>query len=175
MLVNLSDVLTSDGEVLTVTVPLEMSSFTSQLGTYAIVQKDDVKFTFTNIGKNKAKIEGSVELTFDTKCDRCLTNVPQKLKLNFKRITFSPEVELEEDSEDDYLSFMEGYQLDVEAFVYNQILIKWPMKILCRPTCKGVCMVCGKNLNDGECNCDTFVPDPRMAAIQDIFNANKEV
>ena len=32
-----------------------------------------------------------------------------------------------------------------------------------------------KNLNDGECGCDTFVPDPRMAVIQDIFNANKEV
>ena len=52
-----TDVLTSDGQVLTVTVPLEMSSFTSQLGTYAILQKDDVKFTFTNVGKNKAKVK----------------------------------------------------------------------------------------------------------------------
>ena len=86
----------------------------------------------------------------------------------------SPDVELSEDSDDDQ-EYMEGYQLNVETFVYDEILLNWPMKILCRPDCKGVCPVCGKNLNDGECGCDTFVPDPRMAAIQDIFNANKEV
>ena len=33
---------------------------------------------------------------------------------------------------------------------------------------------CGKNLNEGSCNCDTFVPDPRMTRILDIYNANKE-
>lgn len=32
-----------------------------------------------------------------------------------------------------------------------------------------------QNLNDGACGCDDFVPDPRMAAIKDLFNANKEV
>jgi len=36
--------------------------------------------------------------------------------------------------------------------------------------------VCGKNLNEGDCGCDQFVPDPRMAAIKDIYDAfNKEV
>ena len=34
-------------------------------------------------------------------------------------------------------------------------------------------MKCGKDLNEGECGCDTFVPDPRMAVFQDIFKANK--
>ena len=50
-----------------------------------------------------------------------------------------------------------------------------PVKVLCRPDCKEICKKCGHNLNDGDCGCDTFVPDPRMAAIKDIFNANKEV
>jgi valyl-tRNA synthetase len=38
-----------------------------------------------------------------------------------------------------------------------------------------VCPKCGANLNISTCSCDTFVPDPRMAAIQDIFKKNKEV
>lgn len=180
MLVNISDVLTSEGKVTTATVFLEMESFTSRLGSFPISEKTPVTFTFTNIGVDKARVEGSVEITFQVKCDRCLADVPTRLLLKFDR-TVSPDVASEgfsaesDSGKEDDLSFMEGYQLDVEAFVYNEILINWPMKILCRPDCKGVCPVCGRNLNDGECGCDTFVPDPRMAVIQDIFNAGKEV
>ena len=49
------------------------------------------------------------------------------------------------------------------------------MKILCKPDCKGICPTCGRDLNTGTCDCDNFVPDPRMAAIKDIFEADKEV
>ncbi len=174
MLVNLSDVLTSEGKVETITVPLEMTSFESRLGDFLITKKDPVTFTFTNIGVNKAKVEGGLELTFDTRCDRCLTEVPTTLNMQFDRIVTSPDA-VTEDEEDDDLNFMEGYQLNVETFVYNEILVNWPAKILCQEECKGVCPVCGQNLNKHECGCDTFVPDPRMAAIKDIFNANKEV
>ena len=174
MLVNLSDVLTSEGKVETTSVDLEMTSFESRLGEFLITKKTPVEFTFTNIGVNKAKVEGSVELTFDTRCDRCLTEVPTTLELQFDRIVTSPDA-VTEDEEDDDLNFMEGYQLNVETFVYNEILVNWPAKILCQEECKGVCPVCGQNLNIKECGCETFVPDPRMAAIKDIFNANKEV
>ncbi len=174
MLVNLSDVLTSEGKVETTTVSLEMTSFDSRMGEFLITKKSPIEFTFTNIGVNKAKVEGGVELTFETKCDRCLTEVPTTLSLRFDRIVTSPDAERTEDDEEE-LNFMEGYQLNVETFVYNEILENWPFKILCKEDCKGVCPKCGQNLNMGDCGCDTFVPDPRMAAIQDIFNANKEV
>ena len=70
---------------------------------------------------------------------------------------------------------MNGYEMDAETLIDNEMIMSLPMKVLCKETCKGLCPVCGKNLNDGECGCDTFVPDPRMAAISDIFNAYKEV
>ncbi len=174
MLVNLSDVLTSTGRVQNASVTLEMTEFTSKLGTFSIKEKSPVEFTFTNIGVNKAKVEGSVKLTFVTECDRCLEEVPTTLNLVFDRVVTAPEVTTEEE-EDEHPDYMEGYQLDVETFVYNEILINWPVKILCKESCKGVCLKCGQNLNTGECGCDTFVPDPRMAVLKDIFNANKEV
>ena len=174
MLVNLSDVLTSEGKVETVTVPLEMTSFKSRLGEFLITQKSPAAFTFTNIGVDKAKVEGSAEIKFETRCDRCLTEVPTVLNLEFDRVVTSPGTATE-DEEDDEIGFMEGYQFDVEAFVYHEIMLNWPVKILCQDECKGVCPVCGQNLNKKDCGCDTFVPDPRMAAIKDIFNANKEV
>ena len=181
MLVNLSDVFSSEGKTVTVTAELEMNSFRSRLGDFLITKKPLVTFVLTNLGVGKARIEGSVELVFETNCDRCLAEVPTTLTLEFEREVASPETKADsseetgDQEEDDAIDFMEGYQLNVETFVYNEILLNWPMKILCKDDCKGICKVCGQNLNLGECGCDTFVPDPRMAAIQDIFNANKEV
>ncbi len=174
MLVNLSDVLTSEGRQMSMEVPLEMTIFKSGMGSFEIAEKSPVSFTFTNIEPEKAKVEGNVKLTFRTNCDRCLTEVPTILDLTFERIVTSPEVAAEDEDADD-LSFMEGYQLDVETFVYNEIIGNWPAKVLCKEDCKGLCPVCGQNRNVRDCGCDTFVPDPRMAVIQDIFNANKEV
>lgn len=174
MLVNLSDVFTSEGRQVSMEVPLEMGSFESGMGCFEIVEKTPAAFTFSHVEAGKAKVEGNISLRFRTNCDRCLAEVSTELNLSFERIAVSPD--LPEDAEDvDDLSFMEGYQLNTETFVYNEIIGNWPAKILCREDCKGLCPVCGQNLNERDCGCDTFVPDPRMAVIQDIFNANKEV
>ena len=180
MLVNLSDVFSSEGMKVAKAVELEMDSFKSRLGKFLITEKTPVEMVLTNIGEGKARIEGHVELTFETSCDRCLAEVPTTLTLEFEREVASPDTttdssEDDGDGEDDTIDFMEGYQLNVETFVYDEILLNWPMKILCKDDCKGICKVCGQNLNIKDCGCDNFVPDPRFAAIQDIFNANKEV
>ena len=78
----------------------------------------------------------------------------------------------EEMEETDYLI---GFELDVDKLVYAEILVNWPMKVLCKEDCKGICKVCGMNLNKGTCDCRRTELDPRMAAIQDIFSKFKEV
>lgn len=173
MLVNLSDVFTSEGRRISMEVPLEMTSFQRGGECFEIMEKSPVSFTFSNMEAGKVKAEGRVSLKFQTSCDRCLAEVVTALDLTFERVVLSLEAENREAVDD--LSFMEGYQLNAETFVYNEIIGNWPAKILCREDCRGLCPVCGQNLNERECGCDTFVPDPRMAVIQDIFNANKEV
>ena len=174
MLINLSDVLTSEGRIETKEIPLEMTAFANGVGEFSITEKFPVEFTFTNIGVGKARVEGKCRLSFAAVCDRCLVETPVSLELSFDRTALSPDIDAEEE-DSDCRNYMEGYQFDVEAFVYDEIIVNWPVKILCREDCKGVCPVCGQNLNERECGCDTFVPDPRMAVIKDIFNANKEV
>ncbi|MBR1701322.1 MAG: DUF177 domain-containing protein [Lachnospiraceae bacterium] len=176
MLVNLSDVLTTEGKTETAEIALEMTEFSNGSDTCRVKEKSPVHLTFANIGEGKAHIEGSGSLVLAAVCDRCLTEVDLPITLSFDRVVLSPEAAAEdEDAEADDQLFMDGYQLDVEAFVHDEIIVNWPVKILCKEDCKGVCPVCGQNLNERECGCDTFVPDPRMAAIKDIFNANKEV
>ena len=174
MLINLSEVFLSEGKQMTTTAELEMAEFKTRMGAFPITEKSPVSFTFTNNGVHKVNVKGFVNLCFATECDRCLIKVPTKLNIEFDREVTSPEYTAD-DRDDDDQTFMEGYQLDVEAFVNNEILTNWPLKILCKEECKGVCPVCGQNLNIKDCGCDTFVPDPRMAVLKDIFNANKEV
>lgn len=174
MLVNLTDVFTNEGQVQELTVSYDADTFTNQLGTFSIKEKSPVALKLSNIGQSKALVEGNVKLTFALSCDRCLRDVDYTFDLSFDSEVVSPDC-TSVDTDDDSSDFMEGYHLNVDELVNNEILLNWPMKILCKEDCRGICKVCGKNLNDGDCGCDDFVPDPRMAAIKDIFNANKEV
>ncbi|MBQ8591492.1 MAG: DUF177 domain-containing protein [Lachnospiraceae bacterium] len=176
MLINLTDVFSSEGKVVQMQVDLEMVTYENQHVTYTITDKTPISVTFSNTGNGKAHMEGHVKLTMILSCDRCLKDVIHEFDLSFTEELVSPEVsdDLSEDMEDGR-DFMEGYSINIEDLISNEILINWPTKVLCSEVCKGICKQCGKDLNEGECGCDTFVPDPRMAVIKDIFNANKEV
>ena len=76
----------------------------------------------------------------------------------------------EVESEDlDEANYIDGYTLDVDQLVGSEILIGWPTKILCSEDCKGICNVCGQNLNQGTCNCEDTSLDPRMSVIRDVL------
>lgn len=174
MLINLTDILVSEGKAVEMQVESGLTELSCRMGTYAIEAKTPLSLTLTNTGMNKASIEGRMELDFAMFCDRCLKPVLRKVKLDFTRQVSAPE-EHGAETEDDDQNFMEGYQLNIDGLVRNECFMNLPVKVLCRPDCKGICMQCGKDLNEGECGCDTFVPDPRMARIKDIFDADKEV
>ncbi|MCH5257047.1 MAG: DUF177 domain-containing protein [Lachnospiraceae bacterium] len=174
MFINLTDVLTSEDKVVTMQADTDMTQVNISGETFRIAEKTPISFTFTNIGRNKALIECKAEFVFSMNCDRCLKPVVNKMTLQFSRSVVSADEETLSDEDDDQ-SFMDGDQLVVEDLLNDEIMINWPMKVLCKPDCKGICPKCGKDLNTGDCGCDTFVPDPRMAKIKDIFNGNKEV
>ncbi|HWT27780.1 MAG TPA: DUF177 domain-containing protein, partial [Mobilitalea sp.] len=75
----------------------------------------------------------------------------------------------------DETNYIIGYNLDVDILIYDEILIGFPMKLLCSEDCKGICKHCGTNLNEKTCDCDKTEYDPRMSVIRDIFNNFKEV
>jgi uncharacterized protein len=70
------------------------------------------------------------------------------------------EVELEE--EDTRTAFFTGTKLAIADVLREQILLALPMKVLCRVDCKGLCPVCGMNLNSGTCTCSREEFSPHM-------------
>ncbi len=41
--------------------------------------------------------------------------------------------------------------LDLTDDIRAEIILEYPIKPLCRENCKGLCQVCGKSLNEGDC------------------------
>ena len=159
MRIPLSDVLTMEGRTEQKRLLPELTSVSWQGQTYRVLEKDDIVLTLSNVEKGKARIEGEARLTLLLFCDRCLEEVRVPFVLPLARTV------TEED----------GWELDAEELLHEELMLNWPVRVLCREDCKGLCSVCGKNLNAGSCGCDPFVPDPRMANIQEIFKRNKEV
>lgn len=114
-------------------------------------------------------IKASASFRFDAVCDRCACEFSRDMTVPVEHILVS---ELNEEDNDDFI-LAEGMQLDIEQLVLEDILLSLPMKTLCREECKGMCSQCGKNLNDGSCDCKKEI-DPRLAALKEIFAEDDE-
>ena len=99
-------------------------------------------------------VRGQIQCQKIFTCDRCLAQATGKQTHDF--------------AEDFDKSAAVDDMLDVTELLRDVLLAGQPMKNLCKADCKGLCPVCGANLNEGDCDCDRFVVDPRLAALQDF-------
>lgn len=174
MLIHITDVFVTPGLQKTERIQMTEESIAHSETDYPVEFEDAITLEFTNIahGKAKLKMVGSAVVTIP--CDRCLDPVRCTVSVDFEQDVYAPDSIPEEYDEEEQF-FLKDYDLDVEALINSEIILNWPMKVVCKSDCKGICPVCGKNRNKTDCGCDTFVPDPRMAAIQGIFNSGKNV
>ena len=112
------------------------------------------------------RVHGTVKAVKHFVCDRCLADCCQEQVHEFVEEYRSEECGTEDSAEAEIFT---GDSIDVEALVRDTLLASQSLSKLCRPDCKGLCPVCGKNLNEGDCGCDRFVPDPRLAALQQLM------
>ena len=175
MVISLSELMNVPDGVLQESVPVGLASFEYQGENYSFLKKENVELTVQNLGERKIRIELVGAVALAVPCDRCLKEVSVPVD-----ISMSAEFDFSGSNEESVLdlnetNYIDGYELDVDKLVYEEILLGFPMKVLCKEDCKGICKVCGADLNEGECDCDRTELDPRMSVIRDIFNNFKEV
>jgi uncharacterized protein len=174
MLIDLRNLLSGPEEEMNVSVALDMDTFRTTLTEYEIAQKSPVVLTVKKTAKDELHIAGSGSVSLLIPCDRCLEPVATEITYEIDRdVDMQGTSKLEEDEEEK--DFIDGYNLDVDKLVFGEVILLIPGKTLCRQDCKGLCIKCGANLNDGECGCDRLSLDPRMSVFKDILNNFKEV
>lgn len=94
-------------------------------------------------------------------CSRCLDKFDYKVKLDLDENLLKS-------------SIKDPKKIDLSEIFIKNIILSLPMKYLCLSECKGLCTVCGQNLNISECDCDTRMIDPRLAKLKEFYNDNEE-
>ena len=106
----------------------------------------------------------TVTVPYETVCDRCLVPLKQVLDLEFNK-TVALEDTLENEDNDDYV-IIRNRMLDLDEALQEAVVLSLPSKHLCSEDCKGLCAICGKDLNEGPCNCVTKESNPMWDEIR---------
>ncbi|MDR2657461.1 MAG: DUF177 domain-containing protein [Oscillospiraceae bacterium] len=83
-----------------------------------------------------------------SKCARCLADVTQTIETPVHEVYGT-----DADPDDPERRRLEGYEVDLTDAVYSALALSLPIRFLCREDCKGLCPVCGFDLNEGDCGC----------------------
>lgn len=89
-------------------------------------------------------VQGQFQGETPAVCVRCLTDFQQPLHASFSELYAFNERSVTESE----LILSEDGTLNLEDLVREYLLIELPITPLCTPDCKGLCPICGQNLNE---------------------------
>ena len=139
--------------------------------------KDNLKFV-VDIEKKPKKIfiKGEISTRIILTCDRCLENFSFDVKDNFDYVLFLTKIEVDSKhkefkltKDDMEIDFLEENILPLKDIVISQIYLNIPIKKLCAENCKGLCPICGVNLNLKKCSCETKINDSPFAKLKELL------
>lgn len=133
-----------------------------ELALELVIQKSGDEFYCQGKLKGQAVIE----------CSRCLTDFIADLEEPTDFIVCSDIRTADKDviDNEDY-AYMKGNDLraDVTDIVHQALVLSLPMKPLCSESCRGLCPVCGVNLNQTKCDCPRNAPDERWEGLKGLL------
>jgi DUF177 domain-containing protein len=151
-------------------------AFASENETFRVVAPVSLEFDIEK-DKEHFKLLGGVKTVLELPCSRCLEPFTIAVEAPFE-LRYQPRAENagegEREIEDDDLTtaFYENDEIDLGHLMREQFNLSLPMKPLCRDDCRGLCPVCGINLNKGSCECKRDWDDPRFGALRKLGTEN---
>lgn len=133
-----------------------------------VFEKDSlVKGTVDNrAGYMTLRLNASLEYT--SSCARCLDEIKGSFDLSVN-MPLAVSGTLSEEDTDDYIIIVNN-SIDCDALIYETVLLEFPMRLLCSEDCKGLCDVCGCNLNSEKCSCTKKEIDPRLEILTKLLD-----
>lgn len=164
MLFELKSVFQNEGEEKQVNYKLDIADIDID-GVFPFRTPIDVTAT----AKNRASLVSltiRVCFSYSRSCDRCSTDFTREMDMLFEHKLAQT---LVDDGNDDYIETPD-FKLELDDIVISDILLSLPQKNLCKDDCKGLCQICGKNLNEGDCSCDKREIDPRLEMLKQFMD-----
>ena len=117
------------------------------------------------------RIRGHLATHLEASCDRCLGAVEIPVSSDFDLFyrpmeTIAREEEVEIPADELEIGFYSGDGIELADVATEQVFLALPMKVLCRPECRGLCPGCGVNRNLVACACSRSRGDSPFASLQ---------
>jgi uncharacterized protein len=129
----------------------------------------DVELEITN-AQSRIIVKGRLATSVELSCSRCAEKYLENIDMTIHEEFLpegSPELEPKPDlSLNDLSVFVyKDESLDLGEIIRQNIISALPLKPLCSGDCKGLCGICGENLDKNKCNCSTESIDPRLKTL----------
>ncbi len=160
--INLEPLFNQTGSKLTVEHDLDLSDIDFS-GEYPIKTPAKIVGEIRN-DTDIVTIDATITVLYSGNCDRCATPVEKQYQVSMEH-TFV--TELNDETNDEFI-LVPTMKFDLEGLATEDVLLFLPQKFLCSEDCKGICSRCGKNLNDGPCDCKPEV-DPRLESLLSLL------
>jgi uncharacterized protein len=98
-------------------------------------------------------------------CDRCAMPINRDKSVRYEAVIAES---VEDEEIDDIIVCGEDY-LELDGFAADAFILGLDSKNLCREDCKGLCQICGNDLNESECGCVTDDIDPRLEKLKQLL------
>jgi uncharacterized protein len=120
---------------------------------------------------NQIILETELQLYAHFECDRCNSDFNASLETKYQIVyLFGNDPDEINDSLNVTYLPREASEIVLDDDIHDYALLAVPMKKLCKDDCKGLCPECGKNLNEGSCDCKNHEVDPRWLPLQGLKN-----
>ncbi len=157
--------MNADGKRLALDVQLDFSEKDADGAEF--LSPVSVRDSLVNIG-GSIELEAEVSANVRYVCDRCCEKFDSTLTFRMKELLRKEETDSEAELNPDVIYF-KGSFAELDEIVLENIFLNLPVKRVCKPDCRGLCPMCGRNLNRGECECDTRTADPRFDVLDKFF------
>lgn len=166
MLLDLKDVFLQEGASRSFRHAIDLSSVDIN-GVHPFASPVEIAGSVENHA-GYVQLQAQAAFRFLMPCDRCAVQVEQRYVYPFSHVLV---VSLENEEDGGEYIQVEDYKLDLDELIRTDVLLELPSKFLCKEDCKGLCPVCGKNLNEGACNCQTHQIDPRLEVLKNLIDS----
>lgn len=117
-----------------------------------LVDTMKVELALTKDAQTAVIVEGRMDGSVKVACSRCLRDYIAPVTVGFAVIYKDKGSMTEDDKASDVYEY-ENNEIDLYPYLRETMILEFPPKPLCSEGCKGLCPVCGKNLNEEECGC----------------------
>ena len=152
IIISVDDRLANPGDTWSLADHLDVGGYTLGDHDFMLPGGIDYDVVLTNAGEG-ILATGLLRASVVGTCDRCLEEARFDIasEVDEYYLFEEPEELGEDEDEADYELVSADHTIDLSGALLSALVMETPFVVLCREDCRGLCPVCGANLNEEDC------------------------